>query len=274
MEVLLLTEPKHPPRTGPPSARYQVGRGNVLAEALVLAGHRPVLWWDHPVGPMVDAAPGLVLLRSGLEVQLDRADQLAAAGVRVVNDPKAHRRARDKLEQALAFWSAGVPHPSTLGVGDGIVDPGSPLVAKPRQGSSGLGVRLVAGRDVDAAVAVGDLVQARVVDATEYRVTVVGGDDVAWARKIPAEGEFRGNLDLGARMVPAERPGGDAARVACAAVEALGLDIGGVDLMLGRSGPVVLEVNAATTLHGADGDQTQRILGSVVGLCRAVVDGC
>ena len=273
MEVLLLTEPKRPPRAGPPSARYEVGRGNILAEALVAAGHQPVMWWDHPVGPMVDADPSVVLLRSGSAVQLDRADQLTAEGRRVINDPSAHRRAQDKLEQAKVFQVSGIPHPATMGVGSGIEVPRSTLVAKPRIGSSGEGVRLISSSAAASAVAAGDVVQERITQAEEFRVTVVAGRDVAWARKVLAEGEFRANIDRGARMIPAERPGGGAAKVACEAVEALGLDIGGVDLMVSRSGPVVLEVNAATTLHGADAGSTEEILHAVVSLCCAAACG-
>ncbi len=270
MDVLLLTEPKHPPRTGPASARYEAGRGNLLAEALLDAGHQPVMWWDHPLGPMVEADPSVVLLRSGAPIQLDRAERLALAGLAVVNDPAAHRRAQDKLDQAAAFLRAGVPHPATAGIGEGVdLAASTSLVAKPRRGSSGDQVRLVSGQEARDALSAGDLVQERVVDAVEYRVTVVGGVAVAWARKILAEGEFRANLDRGARMVATERPEGDAASVACAAVEALGLDIGGVDLMVTRSGPVVLEVNAATTLHGADAGSTSEILRAVVALCAA-----
>ena len=235
-----------------------------------MAGHHPVMWWDHPEGPMVEAAPSLVLLRSGADVQLDRAERLARSGLPVLNEPMAHRRSRDKLVQAQVYLAASVPHPATVGVGDGVAVSSVPLVAKPRQGSSGDGVRLITEDAVDAALATGDLVQQRILDAEEYRVTVVDGRDVAWARKVPAAGEFRANLDLGARMVAARRPDAAAASVACAAVEALGLDIGGVDLMVGRSGPVVLEVNAATTLHGADAMATRRILGAVVELCDAV----
>ncbi len=271
MEVLLLTEPKHPPRSGPPSARYETGRGNLLAEALLSAGHQPVMWWDHPVGPRVTSEPDLVLLRSGRPIQLRRAEDLSAAGLAVLNDPHAHRRASDKLHQAAIFASAGVPHPATYGIGLGLGGSSELLVAKPRSGSSGRGVRLLGPEDLAEALAVGDVVQEQVVGAPEYRVLVVGGIDVDWARKYPAAGDFRANLDQGGTMHRTERPSEQAAQIAVQAMVALGLDIGGVDLMVGRSGPVVLEVNAATTLHGSDPAATEEILRAVLGLCVTTV---
>ncbi len=115
--MLLLTEPKHPPRSGPPSAFYEPGRGNLLAEALLARGHRVVMWWDHPVGPMVPADPGVVALRSSHPVQLARAEVFARMGVPVVNDPVAHRRARDKLHQHEVLGAAGLLVPETTGAG-------------------------------------------------------------------------------------------------------------------------------------------------------------
>ena len=74
-------------------------------------------------------------------------------------------------------------------------------------------------------------------------------------------------------MRPASAPDEESARAARGAVEALGLDIGGVDLMVGPSGPVVLEVNAATTLHGSSDAGTEVILRAVLGLCAARAAG-
>ena len=229
------------------------------------------MWWDHPEGPMVEADIDVIVLRSGLSVQLDRADRFAARGLPVFNDPGAHRQAQDKHFQAAAFLRAGVPHPATKGVGAGLPSARGALVAKPRYGSSGERVRLINVADVEQALATGGVVQERIVDAEEFRATVVGQRVVAWARKIPAEGEFRANLALGARMFPTTAPDAESADVAVRAVEALGLDIGGVDLMVGRSGPVVLEVNAATTLYGADGASTAQILSAIIELCAAAV---
>ena len=43
------------------------------------------------------------------------------------------------------------------------------------------------------------------------------------------------------------------------AVRALDLEIAGVDLVISEDGPLILEVNAATTLYGPNEDATEAI---------------
>lgn len=222
---------------------------------------------------MVGGEPDLVLLRSGRSIQLDRADRLVAAGIPVINDPVAHRAAGDKLHQARVFAARRIAHPATAGVDREVAERGGPVVVKPRWGSSGVGVRLVDPADLPGERGSDVVVQEWIEGATEYRVLVVDGLDVDWAEKELAPGEFRANLARGATMRPASAPDGESARAARGAVEALGLDIGGVDLMVGPSGPVVLEVNAATTLHGSSDAGTEVILRAVLGLCAARAAG-
>lgn len=263
LEILVLTEPKQRPRSGPPSARYQAGRGSLIGEALLSSGHRPVMWWDHPEGPSVAEDADVVLLRSGRENQLDRAQLLAASGVPVISRPEAHRSSRDKLFQAAAFERAGVAHPETAKGGAPL--PSGDLLAKPRRGSSGDGVRRI---DREAALAIGvdELVQELLVPDVELRCTVIGERALAWASKQPAPGDFRGNIDAGATMTAAPEPADRVTEAAVAATRALGLLVGGVDLLVVDGEPVVLEVNAASTLHGPDEASTAAVLAALVEL--------
>lgn len=274
--MLLLTEPKHPPRSGPPSAFYEPGRGNLLAEALLARGHRVVMWWDHPVGPMVPADPGVVALRSSHPVQLARAEVFARMGVPVVNDPVAHRRARDKLHQHEVLGAAGLLVPETTGARTATARwHGNDLVVvKPRVGTSGRSVRRGRWGVMAPEVGPDDLVQ-RFVDAeVELRATVVRSRYgsvplVNWSRRRAAPGDFRANLAQGGSMEeygPVD-PAVDEAAVA--AVELLGLQVGGVDVLLTSSGPVILEVNAATTLHGPTRVATEHVVAAV---CDVLVD--
>ena len=264
--VVVLTEPKHPPRHGPASAVYERGRGNILAEALMTAGHSPVMWWDHPEGPLLPCEPDLVLLRSSKPIQLERARRRKAEGILVINDPDAHEAASDKGLQERVFCDQGVAHPrSGTDLSAGGFAPSTEVVVKPRHGSSGTEVRLSSLALALGSLSSTELVQER-LHGVEYRVTVVGGSAVAWAVKTPEEGEFRGNLRQGAQMHDAPCPSRAAESLARAAVNALGLEIGGVDLMMTPEGPVVIEVNAATTLYGASRGSTTRVLNSVVTL--------
>ena len=260
--VLFLTESKHPPRAGGPSARYRRGTGNVLAEHLLEAGHEPIMWWDHPLGPCVVESPDVVLLRSGLPVQLARARALAARGTRVVNDPDYHAAAADKQLQARRFEEAGLAHPRT----GGPWIPGEPVVVKPRRGSSGHGVRL--GRAGAVMCGPEEIQQAFVEAERELRAIVVGEEVLAWSRRRPAPGDFRANLAQGGTMEPIEQPPEGAEELAVAATRLLGLELAGVDLLVTGEGPLVLEVNAATTLHGPTPAATREVLEAIERLLR------
>jgi glutathione synthase/RimK-type ligase-like ATP-grasp enzyme len=79
----------------------------------------------------------------------------------------------------------------------------------------------------------------------DLRVIVAGGHVVGAAAREAQEGEWRTNVSLGGRLVPAV-PAREARRLALAAVEAVGGDLVGVDLLpLENGGFVVLELNGA-----------------------------
>ena len=65
-------------------------------------------------------------------------------------------------------------------------------------------------------------------------------------------------------MTPASTPSAEASDLAVRAVAALDLVIGGVDLIMSPNGPVIIEVNAGTTLYGPDEATTHEIVEAVV----------
>jgi ribosomal protein S6--L-glutamate ligase len=266
--VVLLSSPKHPLRSGPPSARYQRGRGNLIAERLLDRGHEPVIWWDHPDGSLIDCQPDVVLLRSTRGENVARARAFSEAAVRVINDPASHERARDKLYQAECFVEHDIPHPLTKGAGEQW--PGSEVVVvKPRIGDSGIGVRRLRATEIESGLTENDLVQEYVAFDHDYRVTVVGDRVLGWALRRPASGEFRTNLSQGASWEPVAPPSLEAEDVVLRAVRLLDLDVAGVDLVHTEDGPLIIEVNAATTLYGPSREATNAILDAVVDLIEA-----
>lgn len=216
-----------------------------MAEALALRGIVSVMWWDEPEGPCLASTASVVLLRTGRQVQLERARAFAATGATVVNDVEAHVGAMDKWTQATRFDTAGVAHPPTA-LEPALLAGSGPVVCKPRRGHGGLGV--TRHEHLPTTLAPDTLLQ-RFVEGEECRVIVVDGRVVSWATKAPAPGDFRGNLATGATMAP-RAPSPDVATIACRAVRALGLAIAGVDVLVTDAGPVVLEVNATPTLFG------------------------
>jgi glutathione synthase/RimK-type ligase-like ATP-grasp enzyme len=254
--VVVLTAPRRGAHRGGPSARYRPGTGHPLAEALLDYGHDPVLWWDAPDGPLISCEPGLVLLRSLNGPQYNRARDFERAGVRVINRVEPHVAAADKCFQAERFAQHGIAHPPPLLRSGAFV---GRAVAKPRRGSGGDAVREVKLPSDWGSVELDELVQPFVDVIEDYRAVVVGGEAVSWTRRYPAPNDFRTNLAKGATAEEADPPSRDAVDLALGAVAALELEIAGVDLVVSEHGPLVLEVNAATTLYGPSPSATLAI---------------
>jgi glutathione synthase/RimK-type ligase-like ATP-grasp enzyme len=92
----------------------------------------------------------------------------------------------------------------------------------------------------------GALVQKLVVPrGYDLQVLVAGGEVVGSAARLAAPGEWRTNVALGGRRLPAPLPA-RARELTLAAADALGADLVGVDLLpLPGGGWTVLELNGA-----------------------------
>lgn len=226
----------------------------------------------------IDILPTL----DGFEPGLGAAPELRFLGVRILNTPWAVLGAHDKLETARRLELAGIPHPRTACVLDPLapVELEPPLVVKPRYGSWGRDVfRCESEPELRECLAAvrgrpwfrrqGALVQELVPSLSrDLRLVVAGGAVVGAAAREPQPGEWRSNVSLGARLLPAV-PDEEATRLGLAAAAAVGGDLVGVDLLpLPAGGYVVLELNGTVdfderySLPGTDAyEETARALG-------------
>ena len=208
-----------------------------------------------------DVALGRLDVREGLDgvesgsIELER---MTSAGIEVLNRPSSLVAAHDKLLTARALRLAGLPHPHTWLIAEGMPSPAPelPLVLKPRFGSWGRDVTLCrTAADLDEGLERaafrgwfrehGALAQELVEPAGwDLRIVVAGGRVVGAARRIAAPGEWRTNVSLGGRSEPVAPPP-LARTLALAAVAAIRGDLIGVDLMPTRNGYVVSELNGA-----------------------------
>jgi glutathione synthase/RimK-type ligase-like ATP-grasp enzyme len=80
----------------------------------------------------------------GVERGTEELEQLAASGVVLLNPPSALVAAHDKLLTARILRRAGIPHPRTWLIAEGVLSPAPelPVVLKPRFGSWGKDVVL------------------------------------------------------------------------------------------------------------------------------------
>ena len=203
----------------------------------------------------LDIVPSL----DGFEAGLDHVPTLRRAGVRVLNTPWAVLGAHDKQETARRLAALGLPHPRTVHVrlpGQPIRLP-PPVVVKPRFGSWGTDVfRCSTSAELHDLLRAletrrwfrrqGALVQELLPPPDhDLRLVVAAGTVAGAARRAPAAGEWRTNVSLGGSLVGTD-PSPEAEELALAAVEAVGGDLVGVDLLpLPDGGYSILELNIA-----------------------------
>lgn len=213
-------------------------------------------------GPLAgyDAAIVRTMPSGSLEQIVFRVDVLhaaVAAGVRVLNPPRAIETCVDKYLTNVRLARAGLPTPPThvsqraddaLAAFDRL---DRDVVLKPIFGSEGRGmIRLTdpetAWRTFHVLERTGQVIyQQRFVrhPGWDLRVFVIAGRVVA-AMKRSARGDWRTNVARGGTAERAELPAAEA-KLAVQAAEAVGCPVAGVDLLPGPNGELfVIEVNA------------------------------
>lgn len=199
------------------------------------------------------------------------ARMLEKCGMRLFNSSVAIETCDDKMLTAIALAGV-VPMPATLPgalcynpelpVKESILDGvecrlGYPVIVKSSYGSLGSGVFKAGNRAELRAIAEKlkcepHLFQQYIAESAgeDARVIVVGGKVVA-AMKRKSCGDFRSNLELGGTGSPLE-PDGELAHMCIRAARALGLDYCGVDVLFGKSGYLVCEVNSNAFFGGIE----------------------
>jgi ribosomal protein S6--L-glutamate ligase len=264
-----------------------------LLEAAKSRGHRaklihpyrswPVLVGNVPVFCGEPVSVDLLVPRQGAEIgesSLALIEQAQQTGIPVVNGPAAIRLAASKYRASRALAAAGIPVPDAVLVNTpdavaaaGAAVGGFPAVVKPVSGRQGEGVFLAA--DADSLfrylAAAGDLKQGVVVQRfiapagrRDIRILVLGRQIAGASALRPAEGDFRSNFHL-TGSAEAVEPAAAIGSLAVSAVRALGLQIGGVDLVIDDRGrPWVMEVNYSPGFRGLEAATGIDIAGAMV----------
>src|SRR3569833_1334695 len=180
-------------------------------------------------------------------------------GVFPLNESEAITRARDKLRslQLLSRRGIGLPMTAVAHAPDDtgeVLDMvgGAPVVIKLVEGTQGIGVVLAETTQAAeglietfwnfrANILVLELVKE--AGGADLRCIVIGKKVVAAMKRQAKHGDFRTNLHRGGtaslvKLTPEERA------TAVRSANVIGLNVAGVDILLSKRGPLVLEVNS------------------------------
>src|SRR6476661_4370541 len=186
---------------------------------------------------------------------------------------------RDKLRATQILSRHKIPMPATTFVQDRAdVIPaiesvgGAPVVIKLLEGTQGIGVILAPTLKVAEAIIEtlqstrqNVLIQRFVKESKgrDIRALVVGDRVVAAMRRSAEGDEFRSNVHRGGRVEPVELTK-EFEETAVRSAQIMGLRVAGVDMLEGRNGPQVMEVNSSPGLEGIETATKLDIAGAIV----------
>jgi ribosomal protein S6--L-glutamate ligase len=205
--------------------------------------------------------------------------QFEQMGVFCLNGAQSINESRDKFRslQRLSRYDIGIPTTAFVRDRKDTYDAiqrvgGAPVIIKLLEGTQGVGVILAETQKVAEAIIEtlqstkqNVLVQKFVAESKgkDVRAFVVG-DRVVGAMRRTAQGqEFRSNVHRGGSVEAIELD--DQYReTAVRAAEILGLRVAGVDMLEGKEGPQVLEVNSSPGLEGIERATQSDIAGEII----------
>ena len=265
---------------GYPNGEKFLRQGERIAEELCLLGVPTDVVKNGDVSVLLDKDGSVkhsLAKEYSFAVYLDKDKYLGraleACGLRLFNNAEAVEVCDDKMLTYLALRTSGVPIaksiPAPLCYTPNVTPNGNflkkveetlgfPLVAKKSYGSFGKGVQLVHGtaelQKIESEwLYVPHFYQEYVAESAgrDIRVIVIGGKAVAAMERIAQDGEFRSNVELGGkgRKILLDE---SYASIAERAAQALKLDYCGVDLLEGKTGASVCEVNSNAFFEGLE----------------------
>lgn len=231
----------------------------------VTSGNPIVLYNGKELKDIAAVIPRIGTVGTGYSIAVVR--QFALMGIPCVNNHGPIARSRNKFGclQLLAKKGVRVPdtvmsrYPRDLERLIRLVG-GTPVIMKLLRGTQGTGVIFADGAAsvesmLETIWSLGEdiMLQRYVAESRgrDLRLLVVDGKVHSAMRRIGKPGEFRSNIHrggIGERIKPT--PGQE--RAALAATKAVGLKLAGVDLLEGREGPLVIEVNASPGFQGLE----------------------
>lgn len=194
---------------------------------------------------------------------------------------------RDKLRslQILSRHHVGIPRTTFVRDRKDVLPAidrvgGAPVVIKLIEGTQGIGVLLA--ESVKTAEGIVELLQSQKQNVLiqkfvaeskgrDIRAFVVGDRVVAAMRRVAQGQEFRSNVHRGGIAEPIELSE-EYRETAVRCTQILGLQVAGVDMLEGKDGPQVMEVNSSPGLEGIEACTGLDVAGAVIEYISAQVD--
>lgn len=257
---------------------HEVTVADPLDFHIVVSRGRPAMFLGHSPVPHAD----LVIPRIGASITnygLAVVRQFDLMGVPVLNNAIAIARSRDKLRamQLLTKKDIDVPRtvcartPESVDLALSFIG-GTPAIVKLQQGAQGIGTMIAETPQAVTSLletlwAMGqDIILQEYISESkgrDYRAIVVGGRVVASMRRQAKKGEFRSNLHRGGAGVRVKMDK-RYSQAAVASVKVMGLEVAGVDMLEGRDGPKILEINSSPGLEGIERTSGVDVAGAII----------
>ena len=260
------------------SRGHEVTVADPLDFHIVISRGRPSMFLSGRQVPHAD----VVIPRIGASITnygLAVVRQFDMMGVPVLNTAVAIARSRDKLRamQLLTKRDIDVPKtvcartPDSVDLALSFIG-GTPAIVKLQQGAQGIGTMIAETPQAVTSLletlwAMGQdiILQEYIAESKgrDYRAIVVGGKVVASMRRQAKAGEFRSNLHrggLGMRVRMDKRY----TQAAIQSVKVMGLEVAGVDMLEGKDGPKILEINSSPGLEGIERTSGVDVAGAIL----------
>jgi ribosomal protein S6--L-glutamate ligase len=259
---------------------------NTVKFAIDLEQGEPDLYYRQKLLSTYDA----VLPRIGASITyfgMAVVRQFEQMDVYCANSAAGIATSRDKLRslQVLSRHHVGIPKttfvrdkkdvlPAIVRVG------GAPVIIKLLEGTQGIGVLLAESQKTAEGIIEllqsqkqNVLIQKFVAESKgrDVRAFVIGSRVVAAMRRVAQGQEFRSNVHRGGLTEPVELDE-EYSKTAVRAAQIMGLKIAGVDLLEGKDGPQVVEVNSSPGLEGIEKCTQLDIAGAIIDYIAAQVD--
>lgn len=203
------------------------------------------------------------------------------------NSSSSISSSRDKLRslQILSRHHIGIPKTTFVRDKKDVLPAiervgGAPVIIKLIEGTQGIGVLLA--NSISTAAGIIELLQSQKQSVLiqkfvkeskgrDIRAFVVGDQVVASMRRVAQGQEFRSNVHRGGVTEPVVLD--EIYReTAVRAAQIMGLRVAGVDLLEGKDGPQIVEVNSSPGLEGIEGCTQLDIAGSIIDYIAAQVN--